>query len=33
MGGWADMLPGLAEIAKEINRQAAILGYLNAFSL
>jgi DHA2 family multidrug resistance protein len=34
MGGWSvDTMPGLARLAKEINRQAAIIGYLNAFSL
>ncbi len=34
MGGWAiDTLPGLAKLAKEINRQAAMIGYLNAFAL
>ena len=34
MGGWsADTLPGLAGLAKEINRQAAMIGYVNAFSL
>ena len=34
MGGWVmDTLPGLAGIAKEINRQAAMIGYLNAFAL
>jgi DHA2 family multidrug resistance protein len=34
MGGWnTDTLPGLARLAKEINRQAAMIGYLNAFSL
>ncbi|MBI3515689.1 MAG: MFS transporter, partial [Proteobacteria bacterium] len=34
MGGWGiDTLPGLARMAKEINRQAAMLGYLNAFAL
>ncbi len=34
MGGWTmETLPGLARLAKEINRQAAMLGYLNAFSL
>ena len=34
MGAWhIDNLPGLASLAKEINRQAAMIGYLNAFSL
>ncbi len=34
MGGWAvDTLPGLSRLAREINRQAAMIGYLNAFSL
>jgi DHA2 family multidrug resistance protein len=34
MGNWTvDTLPGLAQMAKEINRQAAMLGYLNAFTL
>ena len=32
MGGWdADSLGGLARLSKEINRQAAMLGYINAF--
>ena len=34
MGAWTvDTLPGLAKMATEINRQAAMIGYLNAFSL
>ncbi len=34
MGGWSiDTLPGLASLSKEINRQASMIGYLNAFSL
>jgi DHA2 family multidrug resistance protein len=34
MGAWtADTLPGLASLSKEINRQSATIGYLNAFSL
>ena len=34
MGGWTvDTLPGLARLAKEINRQAAMIGYVNAFAL
>jgi len=34
MGGWGlDTLPDLARLAKEINRQAAMIGYLNAFTL
>ena len=34
MGGWTtETLPGLARLAKEINRQASMIGYLNAFSL
>jgi DHA2 family multidrug resistance protein len=33
-GGWAfDTLPGLAGFANEVSRQAAMLGYLNAFYL
>jgi DHA2 family multidrug resistance protein len=28
-----DTMPGLARLAREINRQAAMIGYLNAFSL
>jgi len=32
MGGWdADSVGGLARLSKEINRQAAMLGYINAF--
>jgi DHA2 family multidrug resistance protein len=34
MGGWtADNATGMASIAREINRQAAMLGYMNAFVL
>ncbi len=34
MGSWTvDTTPGLARLAREINRQAAMIGYLNAFSL
>jgi DHA2 family multidrug resistance protein len=34
MGGWSmDSLQGLARLAKEINRQAAMIGYVNAFAL
>jgi DHA2 family multidrug resistance protein len=32
MGGWdADSVGGLARLSREINRQAAMLGYINAF--
>src|SRR6266436_4114454 len=34
MGGWSmDTLPGLARLSKEIGRQAAMIGYLDAFAL
>ena len=34
MGAWTtETIPGLARLAQEINRQAAMIGYLNAFSL
>jgi MFS transporter, DHA2 family, multidrug resistance protein len=34
MGAWTiETMPGLARLAREINRQAAMIGYLNAFSL
>ena len=34
MGAWTiETVPGLARLAREINRQAAMIGYLNAFSL
>lgn len=34
IGGWSlDTLPGLARLAKEINRQASMIGYTNAFAL
>jgi DHA2 family multidrug resistance protein len=33
-GGWSmDSLTGLARLAREINRQAAMIGYLNAFGM
>jgi MFS transporter, DHA2 family, multidrug resistance protein len=33
-GGWSfDTVPGLAKIAKEIDHQAAMIGYLNAFMM
>jgi DHA2 family multidrug resistance protein len=33
-GGWVfDTVPGLAKVANEIARQAAMLGYLNAFMM
>jgi MFS transporter, DHA2 family, multidrug resistance protein len=33
-GGWTlDTVPGLARLAREINRQAAMIGYLNAFTM
>ena len=33
-GGWAfDTVPGLAKFANEIARQAAMIGYLNAFMM
>jgi DHA2 family multidrug resistance protein len=33
-GGWhIDSIPGLAQLAKELNRQAALIGYLDAFAL
>jgi DHA2 family multidrug resistance protein len=33
-GGWVfDTVPGLARVAKEIARQAAMIGYLNAFAM
>ena len=33
-GGWNfDTVPGLAKVAKEIARQAAMIGYLNAFTM
>ena len=33
-GGWVfDTKPGLAKVANEINRQAAMIGYLNAFMM
>ena len=32
MGGWdTETLAGLARLSKEINRQAAMIGYINAF--
>jgi DHA2 family multidrug resistance protein len=34
MGGWTtETLPGLAQLAKEINRQAAMIGYIEAFAM
>ena len=34
MGGWTtDTLSGLARLSKEINRQAAMIGYLDAFAM
>jgi MFS transporter, DHA2 family, multidrug resistance protein len=34
IGGWTfDTLPGLARVANEITRQAAMIGYLNAFMM
>ena len=34
MGGWTvETLPGLSAISKEIARQAAMIGYLNAFGM
>ena len=34
MGAWSvDSLPGLATLSVEINRQARMIGYLNAFAL
>ena len=34
MGSWTvETVPGLARLGREINRQAAMIGYLNAFSL
>ena len=34
IGSWSvETLPGLAKLAAEINRQAALIGYLNAFTL
>ena len=34
MGAWSvDTVTGLASLSKEINRQAAMIGYINAFSL
>jgi DHA2 family multidrug resistance protein len=33
-GGWSfDTVPGLARVAKEIARQSAMIGYLNAFMM
>jgi MFS transporter, DHA2 family, multidrug resistance protein len=33
-GGWVfDTVPGLARFAKEIARQSAMIGYLNAFAM
>ena len=34
MGGWTiDTLPGLARLSKELTRQAAMIGYLDAFAM
>jgi hypothetical protein len=34
MGGWSvDSLRGLARLAKEMDRQVAMIGYVNAFAL
>ena len=34
MGGWTtETLPGLAQLGKEIGRQSAMIGYVNAFGL
>jgi len=34
MGGWStDTLSGLARLSKEINRQAAMIGYIDAFAM
>jgi DHA2 family multidrug resistance protein len=34
MGGWStDSLSGLARLSKEINRQAAMIGYIDAFAM
>ena len=34
MGGWTlDTLPGLASLSKELTRQAAMIGYVNAFGM
>ena len=34
LGGWSlDTVAGLSSMAREINRQAAMVGYLNAFLL
>jgi DHA2 family multidrug resistance protein len=33
-GGWdTETVGGLARLSKEINRQAAMIGYINAFGL
>ena len=33
-GSWSvETLPDIARLAKEINRQAALIGYLNAFTM
>jgi DHA2 family multidrug resistance protein len=33
-GAWSfDTVSGLAKVASEINRQAAMIGYLNAFTM
>ena len=34
MGGWnTETMPGLAQLSKEMNRQAAMIGYLEAFAM
>ena len=34
MGGWTiDSIPGLAQLSKELTRQAALIGYLDAFAM
>ena len=34
MGGWTtETLQGLARLSKEIDRQAAMIGYVNAFGM
>src|SRR5437588_12940677 len=34
MGGWnTETLPGLALLSREINRQAAMIGYIEAFAM
>ena len=34
LGAWdIESLPGLAKLSREVGRQAAMLGYINAFGL